>query len=65
MAPPITQALPSVSDKTGLTDFARGLAALGVKLLSTGGTAKTLAEAGLPVTEVASYTGFPRCSTDA
>ena len=59
MAPPITQALLSVSDKTGLTDFARGLVALGVKLLSTGGTAKALAEAGLPVTEIASYTGFP------
>ena len=59
VAPPITQALLSVSDKTGLTDFARGLAALGVKLLSTGGTAKALADAGLPVTEIASYTGFP------
>ena len=59
MAPPITQALLSVSDKTGLTDFARGLAALGIRLLSTGGTAKALAESGLPVTEIASYTGFP------
>ena len=59
MAAQITQALLSVSDKTGLTDFARGLAALGVKLLSTGGTAKTLADAGLPVTEIAAYTGFP------
>jgi phosphoribosylaminoimidazolecarboxamide formyltransferase/IMP cyclohydrolase len=55
----ITQALLSVSDKTGLVDFARGLNALGVKLLSTGGTAKALAEAKLPVTEIGAYTGFP------
>ncbi len=55
----IKQALLSVSDKTGLVDFARGLAALGVSLLSTGGTAKLLADAGLKVTEVADYTGFP------
>jgi phosphoribosylaminoimidazolecarboxamide formyltransferase / IMP cyclohydrolase len=55
----ITQALLSVSDKTGLIDFARGLSALGIGLLSTGGTAKALADAGLPVTEVAAYTGFP------
>jgi phosphoribosylaminoimidazolecarboxamide formyltransferase/IMP cyclohydrolase len=61
----IKQALLSVSDKTGIVDFARELNALGVKLLSTGGTAKLLAEAGLPVTEVADYTGFPRCSTAA
>ncbi|MGY0197526.1 bifunctional phosphoribosylaminoimidazolecarboxamide formyltransferase/IMP cyclohydrolase [Leptothrix sp. BB-4] len=55
----MTTALLSVSDKTGVVDFARGLHALGVKLLSTGGTAKLLAEAGLPVTEVADHTGFP------
>jgi phosphoribosylaminoimidazolecarboxamide formyltransferase/IMP cyclohydrolase len=55
----ITQALLSVSDKTGLIDFARGLSALGIRLLSTGGTARTLAEAGLPVTEIGAYTGFP------
>ncbi|MDE2428050.1 MAG: bifunctional phosphoribosylaminoimidazolecarboxamide formyltransferase/IMP cyclohydrolase, partial [Burkholderiales bacterium] len=55
----IKQALISVSDKTGVLDFARELSALGVKLLSTGGTAKLLAENGLPVTEVADYTGFP------
>ncbi|MDB5866577.1 MAG: purH, partial [Betaproteobacteria bacterium] len=55
----ITQALLSVSDKTGLVDFARGLAGFGVKLLSTGGTAKLLQQAGLEVTEVADYTGFP------
>jgi phosphoribosylaminoimidazolecarboxamide formyltransferase/IMP cyclohydrolase len=53
------QALISVSDKTGVTDFARGLAALGFTLLSTGGTARLLAEAGIAVTEVGSYTGFP------
>jgi phosphoribosylaminoimidazolecarboxamide formyltransferase/IMP cyclohydrolase len=53
------QALLSVSDKTGVLDFARELNALGVKLLSTGGTAKLLADAGLPVTEVADHTGFP------
>ena len=52
-------ALLSVSDKTGVLDFARGLHGLGVKLLSTGGTAKLLADAGLPVTEVAEHTGFP------
>jgi len=52
-------ALLSVSDKTGVLDFARALNALGMKLLSTGGTAKLLAEAGLPVTEVADHTGFP------
>ena len=52
-------ALISVSDKTGIVDFARELHALGVHLLSTGGTAKLLAEQGLPVTEVADMTGFP------
>jgi phosphoribosylaminoimidazolecarboxamide formyltransferase / IMP cyclohydrolase len=55
----VKQALISVSDKTGAIEFARGLAALGVRLLSTGGTAKMLADAGLKVTEVADYTGFP------
>ena len=52
-------ALISVSDKTGILDFARALHALGIGLLSTGGTAKLLADAGLPVTEVAEHTGFP------
>jgi phosphoribosylaminoimidazolecarboxamide formyltransferase/IMP cyclohydrolase len=52
-------ALLSVSDKTGIVDFAQALHALGVKLLTTGGTAKLLADAGLPVTEVAEHTGFP------
>ena len=52
-------ALISVSDKTGIVELARELAALGVTLLSTGGTAKLLAGAGLAVTEVAEHTGFP------
>jgi phosphoribosylaminoimidazolecarboxamide formyltransferase/IMP cyclohydrolase len=55
----IRQALISLSDKTGAIEFAQGLAALGVTLLSTGGTAKLLREAGLPVTEIGDYTGFP------
>lgn len=55
----IKQALISVSEKTGIVEFARGLARLGVELLSTGGTARLLREAGLKVTEVADYTGFP------
>jgi len=53
------QALLSVSDKTGIVDFARDLIGLGYRLLSTGGTAKLLQEQGLAVTEVSSYTGFP------
>ena len=53
------QALLSVSDKTGVVEFARELAALGYHLLSTGGTAKLIAQAGIPVQEVADYTGFP------
>ncbi|HEX6708173.1 MAG TPA: bifunctional phosphoribosylaminoimidazolecarboxamide formyltransferase/IMP cyclohydrolase [Albitalea sp.] len=52
-------ALLSVSDKTGVLELARELHGLGVKLLSTGGTARLLADAGLPVTEVADHTGFP------
>jgi len=55
----VTQALLSVSDKRGAVDFARGLAQLGIKLLSTGGTAKLLRDAGLDVTDVSDYTGFP------
>ena len=55
----IKQALISVSDKTGIVDFARGLERLGVALLSTGGTARLLKDAGLKVTEVGDYTGFP------
>jgi phosphoribosylaminoimidazolecarboxamide formyltransferase / IMP cyclohydrolase len=52
-------ALLSVSDKTGIVAFAQGLHALGLTLLSTGGTAQLLIQAGLPVTEVAEHTGFP------
>jgi phosphoribosylaminoimidazolecarboxamide formyltransferase/IMP cyclohydrolase len=52
-------ALLSVSDKTGIVELARALSGLGIGLLSTGGTAKLLADAGLPVTEVAAHTGFP------
>jgi len=55
----IRRALLSVSDKTGLIDFARALAARGVELLSTGGTATALRAAGLAVTEVSAHTGFP------
>ncbi|MDH4285398.1 MAG: bifunctional phosphoribosylaminoimidazolecarboxamide formyltransferase/IMP cyclohydrolase, partial [Gallionellaceae bacterium] len=55
----IKQALISVSDKNGMLEFAQGLHRLGVKILSTGGTAKLLASNGIPVTEVAEYTGFP------
>ena len=55
----IKQALISVSDKSGVLEFARALVGLGVSLLSTGGTAKLLADNGIAVTEVADYTGFP------
>jgi phosphoribosylaminoimidazolecarboxamide formyltransferase/IMP cyclohydrolase len=55
----IQRALLSVSDKTGLVDFARALAKSGVELLSTGGTAKALRDAGLAVIDVSEYTGFP------
>jgi phosphoribosylaminoimidazolecarboxamide formyltransferase / IMP cyclohydrolase len=57
----ITRALLSVSDKTGVVAFARQLHEFGVELLSTGGTAAALREAGLPVIEVSDYTGFPEC----
>jgi phosphoribosylaminoimidazolecarboxamide formyltransferase / IMP cyclohydrolase len=55
----VRQALISVSDKTGVVEFARALAALDVAILSTGGTAKLLAEGGVRVTEVSDHTGFP------
>ena len=55
----IRQALLSLSNKNGALDFARGLVAHGVGLLSTGGTASMLRDAGLPVSEVGDYTGFP------
>jgi phosphoribosylaminoimidazolecarboxamide formyltransferase/IMP cyclohydrolase len=54
----VKRALVSVSDKSGVVEFARGLAGLGVELLSTGGTAKLLQKEGLAVTEVSAYTGF-------
>ncbi len=56
---PIRRALISVSDKTGLIAFASGLAACGTEILSTGGSARTLREAGVPVVEVSDHTGFP------
>src|SRR4051794_14708051 len=56
---PIRRALISVSDKQGLAPFARALVSRGVALVSTGGSARALIEAGLPVTEVAALTGFP------
>ncbi|THD83650.1 bifunctional phosphoribosylaminoimidazolecarboxamide formyltransferase/IMP cyclohydrolase [Aliigemmobacter aestuarii] len=56
---PVGRALISVSDKTGLIEFARGLAAQGVELISTGGTAATLRGAGLKVRDVSEVTGFP------
>ncbi|MBS3963256.1 MAG: bifunctional phosphoribosylaminoimidazolecarboxamide formyltransferase/IMP cyclohydrolase [Methylomonas sp.] len=55
----VTRALVSVSDKTGVLAFCQALQALGIELLSTGGTAKLLAQHQVPVTEVADYTGFP------
>ncbi len=55
----MTRALISVSDKSGIVDFCRELHQLGIELLSTGGTAKTLMENNIPVTEVSDYTGFP------
>ncbi|EKO3573235.1 bifunctional phosphoribosylaminoimidazolecarboxamide formyltransferase/IMP cyclohydrolase [Vibrio metschnikovii] len=58
-ARPIRRALISVSDKTGILEFAQALAERDVELLSTGGTARLLAEHGLTVTEVSDYTGFP------
>nr|WP_086938920.1 bifunctional phosphoribosylaminoimidazolecarboxamide formyltransferase/IMP cyclohydrolase [Thaumasiovibrio occultus] len=58
-ARPIRRALISVSDKTGIVEFAQALAERGVAILSTGGTARLLAEQGLQVTEVSDYTGFP------
>src|SRR6056297_4209640 len=56
---PVTRALLSVSDKTGLVDLGHALARRGVELISTGGTARALREAGLDVRDVAEMTGFP------
>jgi phosphoribosylaminoimidazolecarboxamide formyltransferase / IMP cyclohydrolase len=58
---PIRRALLGVYDKTGIEELARGLAAAGVELVSTGATARRIAEAGLPVTPVEKVTGFPEC----
>jgi phosphoribosylaminoimidazolecarboxamide formyltransferase/IMP cyclohydrolase len=58
---PVRRALISVYDKTGLADLVRGLHDAGVALISTGGSAKFIAELGIPVTEVADLTGFPEC----
>jgi phosphoribosylaminoimidazolecarboxamide formyltransferase/IMP cyclohydrolase len=58
-SPRITQALLSVSDKTGMVDFARGLSELGISILSTGGTYSQLQHSGVSTTDVARYTGFP------
>jgi len=55
----VSRALISVSDKTGIMEFARALQELGIEILSTGGTARLLADAGIPVIEVSDYTGFP------
>src|ERR671925_1336562 len=55
----ITRALISVSDKTGIVEFSRELAKLGIELLSTGGTAKMLRDAGVAVKDVSEFTGFP------
>src|SRR3984885_6991686 len=55
----VARALLSVSDKTGLVEFARGLAELGIEIVSTGGTARELSEAGLQVREISDLTGFP------
>src|SRR5271163_3511568 len=56
---PVRRALISVSDKAGLVEFARALAAKGVEILSTGGSAKALRDAGVAVKEVSDHTGFP------
>ena len=55
----ITRALISVSDKTGVVELSKALAGYGVEILSTGGTAKLLREAGLTVKDVSDFTGFP------
>src|SRR6476661_6358558 len=55
----VRRALLSVSDKTGIVEFARGLAELGVEIVSTGGTAGTLADAGIPHRSISDFTGFP------
>jgi len=58
-SPPIRRAIISVSDKTGVVEFARGLVAAGVEIYSTGGTRKALEAEGIPVKDISQYTGFP------
>ena len=55
----IERAIISVTDKTGIVDFAKSLARFGVQILSTGGTARALREGGIEVTDISEYTGFP------
>lgn len=55
----VKRALVSVTDKTGVVDLAKGLVSHGVSILSTGGTAKVLREAGIPIMDVSDFTGFP------
>src|ERR1700747_2551055 len=55
----VARALLSVSDKTGLVEFARGLAELGIEIVSTGGTARELSDAGLQARQISELTGFP------
>ena len=55
----VRRALVSVSDKTGIVEFAGALSKRGIEILSTGGTARMLTDAGIAVTEVSDYTGFP------
>ena len=55
----IQRALISVSDKTGLIEFAKNLHALGIEMISTGGTARALKDAGIPVVEISEFTGSP------
>src|SRR5947207_10941509 len=55
----VARALLSVSDKTGIVEFARGLADLGIEIISTGGTARELANAGISVRSISDLTGFP------
>lgn len=57
---PIRRALISVSDKEGIVDFARALSAMGVEILSTGGTYKLLCDNQISAVEVSDYTGFPK-----
>ena len=55
----IKRALISVSDKSGITEFAKNLSLLNIEIISTGGTAKLLQESNIPVTEVSDFTGYP------